>query len=179
MTQLLAPARSTRSRRTMSGRSTRPDRIARSCSRRPRPVEDRGGTVRAGEAPFSLADVIAEHRRHVLVAAKARTRAERGPLADDLPPLLGDCDKTGSGPDQSRGKRPEIHGAGGVFDFGRDARRTSRLGSRPHRRARHGIGIAPRISGKLFEPFVQAERRPTASSAETGLGLAISKRLSP
>jgi CheY-like chemotaxis protein len=40
-----------------------------------------------------------------------------------------------------------------------------------------GIGIAPEHLGKLFEPFVQAERRTYSKFGGTGLGLAITKRL--
>ena len=40
-----------------------------------------------------------------------------------------------------------------------------------------GIGIAPEHIGRLFEPFVQAERTTYSKFGGTGLGLAISKRL--
>ena len=89
--------------------------------------QDRGGTVRARRGAVLPRRCHREHRRHVLVRGQGQgTRSERGVAARSPCLAAGRLDKTGSGPDQSRRKRAEIHGAGRSFDFGRDARRTCR-----------------------------------------------------
>ena len=135
------------------------------------------GQFELGEAPFSLADVIASIVGTFSSAAKAKGLALSAESPHDLPPVLGNSIRLGQVLTNLVGNALKFTARGGVsisvetLDGPANSVRV-RIAVRDT-----GIGIAPQHLGKLFEPFVQAERTTYSKFGGTGLGLAISKRI--
>jgi len=136
------------------------------------------GQLELNEAPFSLGEVIASVTNTFAVAARTRGLALRvDPLPDDIPVLLGDATRLGQVFNNLVGNALKFTAQGGVTV---SAETVADLAESVRVRVTvrdTGIGIAPRHLGKLFEPFVQAERTTYSKFGGTGLGLAISRRL--
>jgi signal transduction histidine kinase len=135
------------------------------------------GRLELDEAPFSLADIIRSVADTFAVSAASKGLVLRVEPLPDLPALMGD---------ELRLNQVLSNLVSNAIKFtpaGKVAIATSALscadGSFRVRIAVNdsGIGIAKENIGKLFEPFVQAERTTYGEFGGTGLGLAISKRL--
>ena len=136
------------------------------------------GQLELNEVPFSLAEVIASVTNSFSVSAKDKGIALRvEPLPETLPALLGDSIRLGQVLTNLIGNAVKFTTEGEVtvsvkaLDLSPESVRV-RIAVRDT-----GIGIAPEHLGKLFKPFVQAERTTYRRFGGTGLGLAISKRL--
>ncbi len=130
------------------------------------------------ESPFSLAQLIGGVADTFALSANGKGLTLRvEPLPDGLPALVGDA---------ARLRRILVNLVGNAIKFTKEGGMTVSVealgrsaGSLRLRVAVRdtGIGIAPEPAGKLFEPFVQADRTTYKPSGGTGLGLAIGKRL--
>ncbi len=136
------------------------------------------GKFELSETPFSLAEVVRSLADTFSVAARNKGLAlEVEPPPDDLPRLLGDPIRLGQVLTNLAGNAVKFTAEGCVTISIRTLDRSPesvrlRFGVRDT-----GIGIAPEHVGKLFEPFVQAERTTHDKFGGAGLGLAICKRL--
>ncbi len=130
------------------------------------------------QSPFSLAHVLSgvEDTFKVSASAKGLSLAV-APLPDGLPGLVGD---------EARLRQIVINFVGNAIKFTEEGGITIAVETLDRRadsiRLRlvvrdTGIGIAPEVLGRLFEPFVQADRTTYSKFGGTGLGLAITKRL--
>jgi signal transduction histidine kinase len=136
------------------------------------------GRLELDEIPFSLAEVVSGVADTFAVAAKNRGLTLRvEPLPEGLPAMLGDSMRLGQVLTNLVGNAIKFTAQGEVtvsveaLDRSPESVRV-RIAVRDT-----GIGIAPEHLGKLFEPFVQAERTTYSKFGGTGLGLAITKRL--
>ena len=130
------------------------------------------------EAPFSLAHLLSGVEDAFSASAKGKGLTLRfEPLPDGLPPMAGD---------ETRLRQILVNLVGNAIKFTREGGITVSVEtldrSADSIRLRlavrdTGIGLAPEQVGKLFQPFVQAERTTYRQFGGTGLGLAISKRL--
>ena len=136
------------------------------------------GRLELDESPFSLAQLIGGVADTFALSANGKGLTLRvEPLPDGLPALVGDAARLRQVLVNLVGNAIKFTKAGGITvsveALGRSADFVRvRVAVRDT-----GIGIAPELIGKLFEPFVQAERTTYKQFGGTGLGLAISKRL--
>jgi signal transduction histidine kinase/ActR/RegA family two-component response regulator len=136
------------------------------------------GRLELNETPFLLAGVISSVVDTFAVAASSKGLTLRvEPLPDNLPAMLGDSIRLGQVLNNIVGNALKFTTQGGVT-VSANALDRSPESVRIRVAVRDtGIGIATEHLGKLFEPFVQAERTTYRQFGGTGLGLAISKRL--
>ena len=136
------------------------------------------GHLELNEMPFSLAEVIGGVADTFAVAANNKGLALRvEPLPDGLPAMLGDSTRLGQVLINLVGNAIKFTAQGEVTISVQALVRSAdsvrlRMAVRDT-----GIGIAPEHLGKVFEPFVQADRTTYRQFGGTGLGLAITKRL--
>jgi PAS domain S-box-containing protein len=136
------------------------------------------GQLGINEIPFSLADVIGSVADTLATSAKVKGLALNVlPPTEAFPTLIGDSIRLGQVLMNLVGNALKFTTQGEVSVSVKTLERSAdsirvRIAVRDT-----GIGIAPRNLGKLFEPFVQAERSTYRWFGGTGLGLAISKRL--
>jgi signal transduction histidine kinase/ActR/RegA family two-component response regulator len=129
------------------------------------------------ESPLSIPGILADAR--ALLAERAREKGLRVDVACDVfpPGLLGDA---------TRLQQALLNYGGNAIKFterGHVILRARLLGREPDRVELRievedtGIGIAPEVLPRLFQPFEQADNTITRSHGGTGLGLAITRRL--
>ncbi len=128
--------------------------------------------------PFSLAEVIGGVKDTFASSAKRKGLVLRvEPLPEGLPTMLGDALRLSQILTNLVGNAIKFTLQGRVT-VSVEALDRSAESVRLRVTVRDtGIGIAPEQLGKLFDPFVQAERTTHRRFGGTGLGLAISKRL--
>ncbi len=136
------------------------------------------GQFELDDSPFVLADVLGGVMDTFAVSAKAKGLSlVLEPLPEPLPALVGDAARLRQVLINLVGNALKFTPAGGVT-LSVEALERSPDSIRLRVVVRDtGIGIAPEQVGKLFEPFVQADRTTYKTFGGTGLGLAISKRL--
>ena len=136
------------------------------------------GHLELNETPFSLSEVVSSIADTFAVAAKNKGLTLRvEPLPDGLPAMVGDSVRLGQVLTNLVGNAIKFTAKGEVtMSVNTLARSAESIRIRIAVRDT-GIGIAPEHLGKLFEPFVQAERTTYRQFGGTGLGLAITKRL--
>ena len=136
------------------------------------------GHLELNEFPFSLAEVIGSVADTFAVAASAKGVSLRvEPLPEALPTMLGDSIRLGQILTNLVGNAIKFTGQGEVTMSVKALERSAESVRLRIAVSDTGIGIAPEHLGKLFEPFVQAERTTYRQFGGTGLGLAITKRL--
>ena len=136
------------------------------------------GQLELNEIPFSLAEVVGSVADTFAVLAKRKGLVLRvEPFPDGLPAMLGDAIRLSQVLTNLVGNALKFTVEGEVA-VSVEALDRSAESVRIRVSVRDtGIGVAPEHIGKLFEPFVQAERTTYSNFGGTGLGLAISKQL--
>jgi signal transduction histidine kinase/CheY-like chemotaxis protein len=139
--------------------------------------------IEAGELELEVVDFdvapVFEQAAAILSAHASDKELElRVDLADDVPPrLVGDPIRFGQIVSNLMSNAVKFTGKGGVTARASVA---DRDGDRVTLRVEvsdTGIGIAPEVQQRLFEPFRQADASTTRTFGGTGLGLAIVKQL--
>ena len=136
------------------------------------------GQFELDESPFDLAQLLSGVEDTFRVSANGKGLTLRvEPLPGGFPGLLGDATRLRQVLINLVGNAIKFTKAGGITVSVETLDRTAeqvriRVAVRDT-----GIGLSPEQAGKLFEPFVQADRTTHRQFGGTGLGLAISKRL--
>jgi signal transduction histidine kinase len=136
------------------------------------------GQFELDAAPFSVAEVVESVASTFAVSARNKGLTLRiEPMPANLPEVVGDVMRLGQVLSNFVGNAIKFTSEGEVTISVEAMDRTAESLAIRFVVRDSGIGIAEQNLGKLFEPFVQAERTTYHEFGGTGLGLAISKRL--